>query len=51
MESIAGICNESGNILGMMPHPERSCQNELEIVGLTSKAMRIFDSLMNFLKK
>lgn len=51
MESIAGICNESGNILGMMPHPERSCQNELEIFGLTSKAMRIFDSLMNFLKK
>ena len=48
---ILGICNESGNILGMMPHPERSCQNELEIVGLTSKAMRIFDSLMNFLKK
>ena len=51
IESIAGICNESGNILGMMPHPERTCQSELERFGLTSKAMRIFDSLMNFLKK
>ena len=51
MESIAGICNDSGNIVGMMPHPERTCQSELETFGLTSKAMRIFDSLMNFLKK
>ena len=23
MDSIAGIVNEAGNILGMMPHPER----------------------------
>ena len=23
-ESIAGICNEQGNVLGMMPHPERA---------------------------
>jgi phosphoribosylformylglycinamidine synthase subunit PurQ / glutaminase len=51
MESIAGICNDSGNIVGMMPHPERTCQSELESFGLPSKAMRIFDSLMNFLKK
>lgn len=51
MESIAGICNDSGNIVGMMPHPERTCQSELQSFGLTSKAMRIFDSLMNFLKK
>ena len=51
MESIAGICNDSGNIVGMMPHPERTCQSELESFGLTGKAMRIFDSLINFLKK
>ncbi|PKB63793.1 MAG: phosphoribosylformylglycinamidine synthase I [SAR202 cluster bacterium Io17-Chloro-G2] len=24
--NIAGITNESGNVLGMMPHPERSCE-------------------------
>ena len=25
MHNIAGIINESGNVLGMMPHPERCC--------------------------
>jgi len=24
LDDIAGICNEAGNVLGMMPHPERS---------------------------
>ena len=24
LEDIAGICNEAGNVLGMMPHPERA---------------------------
>ena len=24
--NIAGIINEGGNVLGMMPHPERSCE-------------------------
>lgn len=24
--NIAGICNEAGNVLGMMPHPERACE-------------------------
>lgn len=24
VDSIAGICNEAGNVLGMMPHPERA---------------------------
>lgn len=24
--NIAGICNEEGNVLGMMPHPERVCE-------------------------
>lgn len=25
LENIAGICNENGNVIGMMPHPERAC--------------------------
>lgn len=29
VNSIAGICNEQGNVLGMMPHPERVCEEEL----------------------
>jgi phosphoribosylformylglycinamidine synthase I len=24
-DSIAGICNERGNVVGLMPHPERAC--------------------------
>jgi phosphoribosylformylglycinamidine synthase subunit PurQ / glutaminase len=26
LNGIAGICNERGNVLGMMPHPERACE-------------------------
>ena len=26
VRNIAGIVNEAGNVLGMMPHPERSCE-------------------------
>ena len=29
MHSIAGIVNERGNVLGMMPHPERCAEAEL----------------------
>jgi phosphoribosylformylglycinamidine synthase len=28
-DSIAGIINERGNVLGMMPHPERACEELL----------------------
>jgi len=26
---IAGICNAAGNVVGLMPHPERACENLL----------------------
>lgn len=29
LENIAGIMNKKGNVLGMMPHPERSSEKEL----------------------
>lgn len=29
LENIAGICNEEGNVFGMMPHPERACADWL----------------------
>lgn len=29
MENIAGICNEKGNVFGMMPHPDRSGEDIL----------------------
>jgi phosphoribosylformylglycinamidine synthase I len=28
-ESVAGVANEAGNVLGMMPHPERACEEWL----------------------
>ncbi len=42
MDNIAGITNERGNVLGMMPHPERCCET---IVGGTDGAL-IFESLI-----
>jgi phosphoribosylformylglycinamidine synthase len=28
-ENIAGICNRERNVLGLMPHPERACEDLL----------------------
>lgn len=32
IHNIAGICNEQGNVFGMMPHPERACSDDLHNV-------------------
>jgi phosphoribosylformylglycinamidine synthase subunit PurQ / glutaminase len=29
VHNIAGVCNEGGNVLGMMPHPERASETIL----------------------
>jgi phosphoribosylformylglycinamidine synthase I len=42
LENIAGICNPGRNVLGMMPHPERSAEPEL---GCTD-GYKIFESLV-----
>ncbi len=47
VENIAGICNREGNVLGMMPHPERCAE---EILGNTD-GMYIFTSMLNHLKE
>lgn len=39
--NIAGICNENRNVLGMMPHPERACE---ELLG-SNDGREIFRSL------
>ena len=44
--NIAGITNTQGNVLGMMPHPERSCEN---LLGSTDGNL-IFQSIINFHK-
>jgi phosphoribosylformylglycinamidine synthase subunit PurQ / glutaminase len=42
-DAIAGICNEKGNVLGMMPHPERCAEGILG--GIHGK--RLFESLLS----
>jgi phosphoribosylformylglycinamidine synthase len=41
MRDIAGIVNERRNVLGMMPHPERSCE---PLLG-SSDGMRLFKNI------
>ncbi len=43
LEDIAGIMNEKGNVLGMMPHPERAAE---KILGSTDGKL-IFESILN----
>jgi phosphoribosylformylglycinamidine synthase len=42
LDNIAGICSSGGNVVGMMPHPERSAEPEL---GCTD-GMKIFQSMV-----
>jgi phosphoribosylformylglycinamidine synthase subunit PurQ / glutaminase len=42
LDNVAGICSEGGNVVGMMPHPERSAEPEL---GCTD-GMKIFHSMV-----
>lgn len=42
LHHIAGICNRAGNVLGMMPHPERACD---AILGGVDGLM-LFESLL-----
>ena len=44
-DNIAGIINEKGNVLGMMPHPERCSELELG----NTDGRRIFESAVEFL--
>jgi phosphoribosylformylglycinamidine synthase len=42
LENIAGICSPGRNVLGMMPHPERSAEPELGGID----GFKIFESLV-----
>jgi phosphoribosylformylglycinamidine synthase subunit PurQ / glutaminase len=43
INNIAGITNKTGNVMGMMPHPERACESTLG----SSDGKKIFESLIN----
>jgi phosphoribosylformylglycinamidine synthase len=42
LENIAGICSAGGNVVGMMPHPERSAEPELGC----RDGLKIFESVV-----
>jgi len=42
---IAGVCNENGNVVGMMPHPERAVESEINPID-SKPSSRIFESLL-----
>ncbi len=46
VENIAGVLNSRGNILGMMPHPERCCE---DVLGGKDGRL-IFESVVSWLK-
>ena len=43
--NIAGVCNESGNVVGMMPHPERAVESEINPTDNKPSSL-IFESLL-----
>jgi phosphoribosylformylglycinamidine synthase len=43
IENIAGICNSTRNVFGMMPHPERASES---VLGNTD-GKKLFESLLN----
>lgn len=45
LENIAGILNEQGNVLGMMPHPERACETLLG----SDDGLQLFNSALQHL--
>ncbi len=42
IENIAGICNREGNVLGLMPHPDRACEQRLG----STDGLKIFRSMI-----
>jgi phosphoribosylformylglycinamidine synthase I len=43
VNNIAGIMNAGGNVMGMMPHPERACEQSLG----SSDGTMVFNSIIN----
>jgi len=46
LNNIAGVCSPQGNVLGLMPHPERASE---EVLGSTDGRM-LFESLVAWLE-
>ncbi len=42
LHDIAGVCNEAGNVFGLMPHPEHAVD---ELMGGSADGLKIFESM------
>jgi phosphoribosylformylglycinamidine synthase len=42
LDDIAGVCNEEGNVVGLMPHPERAC----DAMTASTDGMDLLESLV-----
>jgi phosphoribosylformylglycinamidine synthase len=42
LHDIAGVCNEAGNVFGLMPHPEHAVD---ELTGGSTDGLKIFNSI------
>jgi phosphoribosylformylglycinamidine synthase len=42
LDDIAGVCNEAGNVFGLMPHPEHAVD---ELTGGSADGLAIFESI------
>ncbi len=55
IDDIAGICDPSGLILGMMPHPERSIDafhpHRIRTEAARKAALTIFSNIVQFAKE
>jgi phosphoribosylformylglycinamidine synthase I len=49
LQSIASICNPEGNVVGMMPHPERASERVLSQLAGSIDGSTIFQSLVRHL--
>lgn len=50
LQNIAGVCNLEGNVVGLMPHPERASERVLNPYH-NERARLVFESLQEFLGK
>ncbi|MCW4032444.1 MAG: phosphoribosylformylglycinamidine synthase subunit PurQ, partial [Candidatus Bathyarchaeota archaeon] len=48
LENIAGICNLNGNIVGLMPHPERASEPSINPYG-SDDGLLVFESMLNYI--
>jgi phosphoribosylformylglycinamidine synthase subunit PurQ / glutaminase len=47
LHNIAGVCNKEGNVVGLMPHPERAAEAILSPLGRTDGSLVLSSLLVN----